>query len=151
MTSYIDIVIFVVVLVVIAYSFYQDRNNELWSALASAYLMSENVGFDRATADSDIEMVFFWSKDKQEDYDYFNSMKVSVADSGIAFLPTINHLAIKPVFIPWNELEIVGSRKLWMKERLVLSARQSYVNVTILEKWRSRVQRRITKLNHVVS
>ena len=140
MISHIDLVIFLGVLAVIAFSVYQDTKNQVLNLLASEYPKPSGYRLDRKCVETSIEMVFFWLSGKQEDYDYLNSMKVCLSKEGISVLPTVNHFAMRPLFIPWDELEIVGMRKLWMRERLVLSTRRASVNIAILGKWHAKAQ-----------
>jgi hypothetical protein len=145
MTSYIDWVLFALPIGFICYSLYEDRNNSLWNQLASSFPSSRGRSFP--SDNSGIEMVFFWLSANPEKYDYFNSLKVIASDSGLAFLPILNHLAIKPVLIPWSELKMVGSKRFWLKDRLVLNCGSTGINIAVLDHRKLRIQERLEEAN----
>lgn len=120
------------------YSLYEDWSNSLWNELATFYRKADRKEFQPGK--SSIEMVFFWKGNDSKQYDYFNAVRVNTSDQGIAFLPALNHLAMKPVLIPWSDLSIESSRRLWIASRLVLRCADTDVRVTVRKKWVSEIE-----------
>jgi predicted AlkP superfamily pyrophosphatase or phosphodiesterase len=102
-------------LCIVCYGSYQDIQNKKWKALVSFF---ESINYVDKESKSKVQMVFF-KYAHENDYDYFNSMKVVKNNKGITFKPTLNHYFLKPLFIPWIRLEKIGDRRLFILKREV--------------------------------
>ena len=57
-------------------------------------------------------------------------MNVAIGDKGIVLRPTINHCLLKPIFLPYRELEVIGKERIFYQKELYI---KFLVKIFILE------------------
>ena len=110
MTYFLNFIFPLFVILLAGYHLYKDTKNKLWNALAQKYPNKETGGVNNKPK---VQMVFFKTKDDSE-YEAFNSMNVTFHDDGIEFTATLNHYFLKSVFLPFDEIEEVEKKWLFL-------------------------------------
>lgn len=105
------ILVLLVCIFTVCYAFYKDLSNEIWNRLVESF-HSDSISSSKQVK---IQAVYFKQSDDSS-FDHFNSMNVCRSEDGVLMYPTINHYFLKPIFIPWTEMEkisdcLIGNRK----------------------------------------
>ncbi|WP_108946997.1 hypothetical protein [Shewanella halifaxensis] len=115
MISLTSIVLLVCVFTV-CYAFYKDLNNEIWNKLVDSF-HSDSISSSKQAS---IQAVYF-KLNNDSSFDHFNSMNVCRSEEGVLMYPTINHYFLKPIFIPWTEMEKISDSLIGNKEEYRLA------------------------------
>jgi len=115
METYLVFGFFIFFVCLIIYSLYEDTKNNTWNALVAKYGNIPEWAHSISYSD---KMVFF-KREHEKNFDYFNSMKVARLENGIEFQPTIVHFVLKPLFLPYDEMEEIGKKNLFIWRRTV--------------------------------
>lgn len=110
------ILVLLVCIFTICYAFYKDLNNEIWNRLVDSF----HLNSIRYSKQVKIQAVYFKQSDDSS-FDCFNSMNVCRSEEGVLMYPTINHYFLKPIFIPWTEMEKISDSLIGNKEEYRLA------------------------------
>lgn len=129
MMHYITLLLAVFLVSLLIYTLYQETKHEIWNKLVSRYGCLKK---DLRSDDIRVQMVFFRMEDEVE-FSYFNSMNVGYGEHGIEIAPTLNHLFLKPIFIPRSDIENIGKKRLFLLERTIYKVKGLDVFLGILD------------------
>lgn len=106
----------------------KERNNPTWNKLDSLY--RDNEYNMRLTAKPKVQMIFF-KEENDKELDYFNSAKIYLEDDELIIKPTINHIFLKTIKVPWEDLKPVEKRILFLKSRDIFKVKDTDLYIGI--------------------
>ena len=127
MISLIGLLFGLLAIIILVSGIFLEKKNRTWNKLVSLH---GEIPPDLKEIKYKVQMVFF-KQAKDSKYDYFNSMKVARRKEGVEFKPTLNHFLLKPLFLPYSELEKVGKKRLFILNRTVYKIRKSDLMIAI--------------------